>query len=182
MSLRPGDRNLGPRTACCLAALLALALSGGAARAEHASIDLRVARLDPETGLVKEEVSAFADTEPPQGGVKPRPLLEVKAHDRLALQFYFTNTYPHGETKGVTVAYFVVREEKARQKALPDLTKGVVTRGRFLMNFKPNCRVGARVLFTAPEPGLYLLRVQSENTQSDHEHFAAIDLSVTRGQ
>jgi hypothetical protein len=161
-----------------LPALFLLALAGASARAEHASIDLRIFHADPQTGLIKEEASASADEEPPPGGVKPRPLFKVKAQEALVLQFYFTNTYPHGDIKGVTVHYFVVREDKPRQKTLPDLGKGLVTEGRFLMNFKPKCRVGARVVFTITEPGTYLLRVQSENTQSDHEHFAAIDLDV----
>ena len=29
------------------------------------------------------------------------------------------------------------------------------------------------------EPGVYLIRVETRDTQSDHEHFAAIDLVVT---
>lgn len=161
-----------------LIALLGLAPFAGPARAEHASIDLRVFRLDPETGMSKEEANAFADQEPPPGGVQPRPLFKVKAGEPLALQFYLTNTYPHGEVRDVTVVYFVAREDKPRQKTLPELGKGVVTQGRFLMNFKPKCKVGARVLFRIDDPGVYLLRVQTENTQSDHEHFSAIDIEV----
>jgi hypothetical protein len=61
---------------------------------------------------------------------------------------------------------------------LPDLSKGVVTEGRFKSNFKPKCRVGARVAFTIKEPGIYLLRVDTSNTNSDHEHFSAIDVQV----
>ena len=36
----------------------------------------------------------------------------------------------------------------------------------------------ARVSFTLKEPGVYLLRVQTANTKSDHEHFSAIDLQA----
>jgi hypothetical protein len=78
----------------------------------------------------------------------------------------------------VTVRYFVVRADKAGQKNVPDLKKGTVTQGRFQMNFKPKCRVGARVTFAVKDPGVYLLRVQTANTNSDHEHFSAIDLQV----
>ena len=31
---------------------------------------------------------------------------------------------------------------------------------------------------TAPEAGVYLLRVETLNTDSDHEHFSAIDVEV----
>jgi hypothetical protein len=63
---------------------------------------------------------------------------------------------------------------------VPDLREGVVTQGRFTLNYKPKCRVGARESFTIKEPGAYLLRVQTENTDSDHEHFAAIDILVEK--
>jgi hypothetical protein len=158
--------------------LLALAAWPLAARAEHANIDLRVIRLDPNTGASADETTAYADTEPPLGGILPRPLAKVKVNEPLALQFILTNTYPHGENKDVTVRYFVVREEKARQKNLPDLSKGVVTEGRFTLNFKPKSRVGARVSFTLKDPGVYLLRVHTLNTNSDHEHFSAVDLQA----
>jgi hypothetical protein len=46
------------------------------------------------------------------------------------------------------------------------------------MDFKPKCRVGARVTFKIAKPGLYLIRVQTINTQSDHEHFSAVDLQA----
>lgn len=159
-------------------ALLALALGLASVHAEHANITLRLMQLDPTTGMTKAEVAAKADAEPPQGGLEPRPLLKVKAHDPLVAQFFFVNTYPHGVNKDVTVRYFVVRQEKIRQKKVPSLSQGTVLEGAFHMNFKPKCRVGARVAFTVPEPGIYLLRVDSLNTASDHEHFSAIDLQV----
>ncbi len=158
-----------------LGLLVALPLAG---RTEHANIDLRIIRLDADTGMTRDETSANADQEPPRVGVNPRPLFKVKANDPLVLQFILTNTYPHGDNKDVTVRYFVVRQDKPRQKDLPDLTKGLVTQGQFKMNFKPKCRVGARVAFTVKEPGIYLVRIQTENTGSDHEHFSALDLQV----
>jgi hypothetical protein len=161
-----------------LLAVLFLVALPLAVRAEHASIDLRLIRLDAANGQTLEETDAHADQEPPAGGVNPRPLAKVKAGEPLVLQFFLTNTYPHGENKDVGVHYYVVREEKPRQKMLPDLSKGVVTEGRFKSNFKPKCRVGARVAFTIKEPGIYLLRVDTSNTNSDHEHFSAIDVQV----
>jgi hypothetical protein len=148
-----------------------------ASHAEHATIDLRVFHYDRGTGLLKGESNASADEEPPAGGVKPRPFLKVKAKDPLVLQFVFTNTYPHADIKGATVSYFVVRVKGLKQKTLPD-TRDAVVQGSFELTFKPKGRVGARQAFTIETPGFYLLRVQSGNTQSDHEHFAAIDLQA----
>lgn len=163
---------------CSLLALSTLLAWPLIASAEHAKIDLCVLRAEPESGTTTDEATATADQEPPVGGVKARPLFKVKASEPLVLQFIFTNTYPHGEVKDVTVRYFVVREDKAGQKHLPDLEKGTVTQGRFKMNFKPKCRVGARVEFLIKTSGAYLIRVQTTNTNSDHEHFSAIDLLV----
>ena len=161
-----------------LMALSALLLVPLAARAEHAEIDLRVTALDAATGRVRDEAHAAADQQPPAGGVNPRPLFTARVNEPLALQFILTSTYPHGELKNVTVRYFVVREAKARQKAVPDLRDGTVTQGSFTCNLKPKGRVGARVRFTLPEAGIYLLRVETANTQSDHEHFSAIDVKA----
>ena len=162
-------------TVLALAGLVAWPLAAGA---EHARIDLRLFRLDPGTGQTRDEAHAYADTDPPAGGFNPRPLLKVKAGEPLVLQFVFTNTYPHGVKRNVTVRYFVVREEKARQKKVPALDRGVVTQGHFKLDFKPKGRVGARVRFTIKERGVYLLRVESQNTDSDHEHFSAIDVKA----
>jgi hypothetical protein len=164
--------------AACLVALIAWPLT---ARAEHAKIDLKVFHLIPESGAGGEEAAAAtADTEPPQGGRNERPLAKVKVGEPLALRFFLTNTYPHGVKKDVTVRYFVVREDKQGQKEVPSRKNGTVTEGRFKMNFKPNCRVGARVVFKITEPGIYLLRVETLNTDSDQEHFSAIDVQAEK--
>src|SRR6516162_1380832 len=148
------------------------------ARAEHADIVLKVFRIDPDTGVTRDESIAYSDQEPPAGGVKARPLFKVKANDQLVLQFILINTYPHGVNKDVTVRYCVARREKVKQKEVPDFRGDMVTKGQFKLNFKPKTRVSARVAFTIPEPGIYLLRVDTLNTASDHEHFSAIDLQV----
>lgn len=162
----------------CLLACLALIAWPLSARAEHARIELKLIHLDAASGAEGDAVTAQADTEPPAGGINKRPLAKVKAGEPLALQFFLTNTYPHGVKKNVTVRYYVVREQKLGQKRVPDLKAGAVTEGRFTMNFKPGCKVGSRVAFHIKEPGIYLLRVETLNTDSDHEHFSAIDVEV----
>ena len=162
----------------CLVACLALAAWPLSARAEHARIDLELIHLDPDTGADGDAVSAAADQEPPLGGYNERPLAKVKASEPLVLQFLLTGTYPHGIKKDVIVRYYVVREDKPGQKSVPDVKKGTVTDGRFKLNLKPGGRVGSRVLFGVKDPGTYLLRVETVNTDSDHEHFSAIDVQV----
>ena len=140
-------------------------------RAEHAQIELVV------RGKEAQKV-AIADQEPPLGGVNPRPLLKVKANEPLVMQFILTNIYPHGVVKAVKVRYFVVKVKQTKQKQVPDLKAGVVTMGTIVMNFKPKCKVGARLRFRVSEPGVYLVRSDTVHTKSDHEHFSSIDLVV----
>jgi len=152
-------------------ALLVIAASAVSARAEHALIDLQVIAPD-------DRAEATSDQEPPIGGVNPRPKLAVRAGDPLILHFILTNAYPHGLLKDVTVRYFVVRTDKIGEKQLPDLEGHTVTQGHVVLNLKPKCRVGARLQFRIDKPGIYLVRVDTLNTHSDHEHFSAIDLEV----
>jgi hypothetical protein len=153
-------------------------------RAEHARIDLRV------IAAPGKEASATSDTDPPAGGRNTPPIFKVKVNQPLVLQFFFTNTDPHHDIEQVRVRYYVVRVEKLGRKpavslhesnrpdkeSQPFLEPGVVTRGHFLMDFKPECKVGTRLKFQIPAPGIYSVRVGSVGTQSDHEHFSAIDL------
>lgn len=151
--------------------LLVVTLAASRACAEHAYINLQVIGPDGQQ-------EASADEEPPAGGVNPRPRMVVKAGDPLVLQFLLTNAYPHGLVKGVTVRYFVVRTGQFGVEQPPDLTDDAIVRGMVKMNFKPKCRAGARLSLEIDEPGIYLVRVETLNTKSDHEHFSAIDLDV----
>jgi hypothetical protein len=150
--------------------------------AEHARIDLRVSSEG-------KEAIAVADQEPPAGGRNTPPVLKVHVNKPIVLQFILTNTYPHAVIDHVTVLYSVVRVEKVGRKAAPSLSErsgpeansqplepGIVTKGQFVMDFKPECRVGTRLKFRIAEPGLYTVRAETLGTQSDHEHFSAIDL------
>ncbi|HET6324523.1 MAG TPA: hypothetical protein VFG04_07470 [Planctomycetaceae bacterium] len=167
-------------------ALLAILAFGSAAsvRAEHARIDLRV------IGSGGKEASATSDTDPPAGGRNTPPVLKVKANQPLVLQFFFTNTDPHHDIDQVQIRYYIVRVEKLGRKpaatfpesagrakdSQPFVEPGVVSRGQFNLDFKPETKVGTRLKFQIPAPGIYSVRVGSVGTQSDHEHFSAIDL------
>jgi hypothetical protein len=139
--------------------------------AEHFDIRLLVA-----AGKVTEQ--AFADQAPPAGGINPRPVLKARVGDRITVQFIMTNVYPHAVAKNAGVHYFVVREQAIGQKAVPALAGDVVTEGRLAFDLKPQARIGTRQQIVIRRPGNYLLRVESERTQREHEHFAAIDLQI----
>jgi hypothetical protein len=158
-----------------LIATLSQALLSPTARAEHAKIELEVVGR-------RGQVTAHVDQTPPEWGKNPRPVLKVRPDEPVKVQFMLTNVYPHKTLDNVVVHFFVVREEKVGQKEIPDLKGDVVLESAFDMDFKPGGKAGQRTTFKIAEPGVYLVRVDTRNTQSDHEHFAAIDLVVTRGE
>ena len=68
---------------------------------------------------------------------------------------------------------------KAGQKDLPDLTgDDVVLESAFEMDFKPGAKAGQKNTLRIDKPGVYLVRVETRQTNSDHEHFSAIDLVI----
>jgi hypothetical protein len=143
----------------------------GLARAEHAKIQLDVSTRH-------DQVTAFVDQTPPAWGKNPRPVLKARTNEPIRIQFLFTNVYPHKTLEDVVVHFFVVRQGKAGQKEIPELKEEVVLESAFEMDFKPGSKAGQRTTLKIDTPGAYLVRVESRNTQSDHEHFAAIDLVV----
>ena len=155
---------------------LAVALTfslAASARAEHAKINLDVTASG-------EQVTAFVDQTPPDHGKNPRPVLKAKVGEPIKCQFLLTNVYPHKTLENVVVHFYIARQGKVAQKPTPDLNaEGVlVLESAFEMDFKPGAKAGARNVLRIDEPGAYLIRVESRQTGSDHEHFAAVDLVV----
>ena len=153
-------------------AVLALLLCARSASAEHFEIDLSI-----DTG--KEKIRSSADTYPPAEGHHPRPVCHAKKGEPLTFQFFLTSNFPHDTIKGVIVRYFIRPQRKVGQSEIPDASDDSVTEGRIVMDFKPNTgRVGIRQPVHVDKPGAYLVRVETANSDSDHEHFSAIDLVV----
>ena len=154
-----------------LAAFSVMALAG-AARAEHAKITLDVTASG-------EKQTAFVDQTPPASGKNPRPVIKAKVGEPIKVQFLLTNVYPHKTLEGVVVHFFIAREEKVGQKDVPEIDEGVVLEAAFDIDLKPGAKAGQRNTLRVDKPGVYLVRVETRQTKSDHEHFAAIDLVVS---
>ncbi len=151
--------------------MIALILAGSV-RAEHAKISLEVA-------TAREQVAAFVDQTPPDWGKNSRHILKAKVNEPIRINYLLTNVYPHKTLENVVVHFFIAPLKKAGQKELPDLQGDIVTEAAFDMDFKPGSKAGQRMTVKIPTAGVYLVRIETRNTQSDHEHFAAIDLVVT---
>lgn len=141
-------------------------------RAEHFKIELTV-----QSSLGEE--TAHSDTDPPAGGLRPRPLCHAKKGEEIRLQLFFSSNFPHDVQKNVTVHYLIAPEKEAGNKSPADPGKPPVLEGEFVMDFKPETgRVGLRQRLHIDQPGAYIVRVGSLHSDSDHEHFAALDLLV----
>lgn len=152
-------------------ALTALLGFAAAAKAEHFAISLTVQ--SPH-----DRAEAHSDDDPPAQGLNPRPLCRAKSGEPLLLQFLLTSNFPHGTKPAVIIRYFIAPEKDAGHKAPREPGKPAVLEGSFIMNFKPDGRVGLRQRLHIDHPGAYLVRVESEHSDSDHEHFAALDLVI----
>jgi hypothetical protein len=155
---------------CCV--MLMVCAMTSAARAEHAKINL-----DVSTG--RDNVSAFVDQTPPESGKNPRPVIKATVNEPIRVQYLLTNVYPHKTLENVVVHFFIAPQKKVGQKELPDVKGDVVMETAFDMDLKPGAKAGQRSTVKIDAPGVYLIRIETKNTQSDHEHFAAIDLVVS---
>ncbi len=157
------------------ASMLAILLCTGPAIAEHFNIVVQA-----ESGNDKVATNS-TDTTPPIGGVNPRPVLILKSGALVKITWTMASGFPHGTMKKVGVHFFVVRQQALGQKPVPDPAgAGGVVDNTFSMDFEPTSVASGSVQFRAPEPGFYLVRVQSEDTHVEHghEHFSALDLNV----
>ena len=152
-------------------ALFGLGLGVMPARAEHSKIQLHVS-------ASRGEQTAFVDQTPPPSGKNPRPVLKARAGETITYDWVLTNVYPHKTLENVVVHFFVARVAKVGQNDLPDLGGDVTLEAAFDMDFKPGSKAGQRGRLRIDQPGVYLVRVETRQTKSDHEHFAAIDLVV----
>jgi hypothetical protein len=139
--------------------------------AEHAKIELIVTSS-------RGEVTARVDQTPPAAGKNPRPVLRARAREPIRVQWQFTNVYPHKTLENVVLHFYIARQQKVGQKDLPELGEDVELETAIEMDFKPGRKAGQRQTVRLNSPGTYLVRVESRQTQSDHEHFAAVDLVV----
>lgn len=155
-------------------AVLPIFLVVASAAAEHAKIRLEVKATRSGRSAV-----AFVDQTPGESGKNPRPVLKVQAGEPLKIDWSFTNVYPHKTLEDALLYFYVAPIAKVGLKELPDLSnQKALIESAFELDLKPNRKAGQRQLLRIEEPGVYLVRIESRHTQSDHEHFAAIDLVV----
>lgn len=137
---------------------------------EHARIELTVASATDRS-------TAFMDQSPPPSGKNPRPIVRAEVGESVKVEYLLTNAYPNAVLKDVVVHFFVAPIGAAGQEEIPVLEEEtLIVETAHDLDLRPGGHAGGRATFRLPKPGAYLVRVESRNTASDHEHFAAIDL------
>lgn len=124
-----------------------------------------------------------AHAESAAAGAKPneRPLLEVKAGDKITVHWKLSGADAKAKIEDVTVHFVAVREDQANQPPAHKLTKGVVAESALIMDVGPKDVNESELSFTIDKPGYYLIRVETIDAVAGgaaHEDFAAIDVKV----
>ena len=163
-----------PRFPLTLAAVLGGLLASAADSPEPFAISLEVRSGDAR-------MTAHAESAAPDAKPKERAVLEVKAGDRVTVQWKLNGTDPKAKIEDVTVHFFAVKEETAGQRVPAKLDKGVIAESALSMDFGPGDKNEGELNFIIDKPGCYLFRVETIGAAAgaaDHEDFAALDVNA----
>jgi len=162
------------RAGTCAAAVIGWLLIVPPACASHFTMDFTV-----QAG--KAIKTAHAETAGLGIRSKARGILELTRGERVTAKWVLRSAAAKETAEDVVVHFFVVKEEKAGQRAVPKLTKDVAVETALTMDFKPKDKAEGELSFQIDKPGSYLLRLETIGAakgKDAHEHFAAIDLVV----
>lgn len=111
-------------------------------------------------------------------GTMPRPVLRVKAGEPVEFRWFLKNA-SKAKLVNVVVHFFVVKAEQVGQKEPPDprMVPPVVENAS-AVDLAPKESIDGVVRTPVMNPGVYLARIETLNSDPKHEHFAAVDLVV----
>ncbi len=109
-----------------------------------------------------------------------RPVLTAKTKTPLRVRWRASSLAKTGAVTDVTVHCFLAKEAAPGQRALPDLTDTAPYESALTMDFGPGRESSADFVLQLPEPGDYLLRVETLDPQQPEKSpdFAALDVRV----
>src|SRR5262245_24185599 len=135
----------------------------------HAAQDLFVLQLSVQSGG---DQRTAQDTR--------RPVLTVKPNARPRVKWSAVNQQKSGTLRDVTMHLVVDKENTVGQREQPKPGPDVVYESALVMYFAPQAKSEADFTLDAPQPGAYLLRLETIGAAATHghEHVVAIDLQV----
>lgn len=156
------------------AAIVTIAAFSSAARANHFEVTLSLAE-------GTNEVASKTETDPPKPDEKvaDRPVLTCDKNKQLVARWKLTST-AKTPVKEVLVHFFAVKIKKSGQPTPPLEPSDVVIETAQLLDIDPGHTTTGEVKFIFEQPGLYLVRVETQGTTETfrHEHFSALEASV----
>jgi hypothetical protein len=157
---------------------LAVTLGGGLMAAVATASDFEIHVTVKSEG--HEKRTERTEESPSRDRIQPRPVMEIGRNAPIAVSWHAESTGKAETYEDVLVHFFVVEEQRAGQTVVPKLSSGVVYEGALSSDFRPHDKADWQMTFKIPEPGNYLLRVETIGLapKHPHEHFAAMDLVV----
>jgi hypothetical protein len=148
--------------------------AGPLVRADDFALDLEV-KSGKAVKKAKEEAAG------PRHKPKARAVLEVKAGQAITVKWSARSTAAKDVVKDVRIHFFVVKESKVGQAAVPKLDKNVTAESAIIMDFGPGDNTHGDSTFQIDTPGTYLVRLETLDAAvgvGGHDYFAALDLVV----
>ena len=156
-----------------LFSLILLSIAITRAADDDLSIEL-VARVDNQQQTVRGDAIAGSATG------TARPVLTGRSKSALRVRWTIVN---EGKTAGipdVTVHFVLDKENAIGQREVPKPGPDAVYESALIMDFAPQGKSSGDFVIEVPEPGSYLLRLETIGAAKTHghEHVAAMDLKV----
>jgi hypothetical protein len=110
----------------------------------------------------------------------PRPVLTAKSGAAMHVHWSIVNQDKTGRFTNVTVHCVLQKQARVGQPELPRPDPNPVYESALLIDLSPQARSAADFVIEVPEPGIYLLRVETigAGKQQGHESAALLDIRV----
>jgi len=144
-----------------------------AADGDPFSVEL-LARVDNQQQTVRGDATAAS------AGGSARPVLTGKSKSTLRVRWTIVNEGKTANIPDVTVHFVLDKENAIGQRDVPKAGPDVVYESALMMDFAPQAKSSGDFVIEVPEPGSYLLRLETIGAAKahGHEHVAAMDLRV----
>ena len=133
-----------------------------------------LARVDNQQQTVRGDATAAS------ASGSTRPVLTGKSKSTLRVRWTIVNEGKTASIPDVTVHFVLDKENAIGQRDVPKTGPDVVYESALMMDFAPQAKSSADFFIEVPEPGSYLLRLETIGAAKTHghEHVAAMDLRV----
>jgi len=137
------------------------------------SVELQ-ARVDNQQQTVRGDATAASSSG------STRPVLTGKSKSTLRVRWTIVNEGKTANIPDVTVHFVLDKENAIGQREVPKPGPDVVYESALMMDFAPQAKSSGDFVIEVPEPGSYLLRLETIGAVKTHghEHVAAMDLRV----